>query len=74
MFLTAPLVHSTYCFTHVPDEPIVISLCVFLLGSHRCPVGSSNMLIPALVCEQQKKMQIVFWAHFTQQMLDLSFV
>lgn len=74
MFLTTPLVHSIYCFPHVPDEPIVISLYVFLLGNHRFPVDSSNMLIPALVCEQQKKMQIDFLAHFTQKMLDLSFI
>lgn len=61
-------------FPHISDEPIVISLYVFLLCNHRCPVGSSSMLIPALFCEQQKKMQIVFGAHFTQKMLDLGFV
>ena len=73
MFLTTPLVHSTYCFTHFPDEPTVISLHHALVR-HTCPVCSSNMLIPALVCEQQKKMQVVFWHILPQQMLVLSFV
>lgn len=39
-----------------------------------CSVGSSNMLIPALVYEQQKMMQVDFWHILPQQMLVLSFV
>jgi len=75
MFLTIPLVHTTYCFALFPEAPTVISLYHDLSCQDTCPGGSSNTLIPAIICEQQKKMQVVFSGIFyPQQTLVLSFV